>query len=570
MGNVTQNICDILIETGIEQVFGMPGGGITEIWHGVSNHPGKINTSLVRHEQAGACMADMYGRLTGKPAVLLGQGPFISTTGSFGILEAFLSYSPMLVITDTSDADTFSQHGVYQCGTGEYGGYDQVAKLRTASKYITYAVTPEEAIQGVQLGIKHAISVPFGPSCVVMRTTAACGDVNPKRIPKIYKTKHYLHENLSIPLKSETEEVAEILVNADFPVAIAGNGVHASKSYQELQKLAEILGMPVVTTMKGKGAFPEIHPLAGGTMGTFGQKIANNVISEADVLLVLGSRLSPNDTNYESMGLINPTTQKIIQIDIDARNAGWTYPIEKSLIGHLKFVLIELLSAVLARQPKTIRQRTERFNEKKGNGTYFYAEETQSEDRPILPQRIVREISRVATPDTIITVDAGSNKHWMNHFFQTKEAGTYYGPGGIGGMGWSVPAAVGAKIARPSRPVISVAGDGGFMMMIHTLSTAVQYQLPIVFIVMNDSNLTMIQDFVPEEGVANLQFTLTDYAKIASSMGCNGVKIEDPTDIAPSLEQAMNSGQPTVIDIVTSSKESISKIITGRWGTPND
>lgn len=572
MVKVSEKICDILIEAGIKHVFGIPGGGMVEIWDSLAGRQDKIKTILVRHEQAASCMADMYGRLTGKPAVLIGQGPFVSSTGSFGIMEAFLSYSPMLVLTDTSDTETFSQHGVYQCGTGEYGTYDQIAKLKSISKYVTYAVTPKEVIHGVQLGIKHATSGNFGPSCVVMRNAAINAEVNPTSIPRIYPTNGYLKTSLTNSQKADIDKVVALLLKAKFPVAIAGNGVHNSKAYMELRQLSELLGMPVATTMKGKSAFPEVHPLAAGMMGSFGQKIANNTIADADVLLVLGSRLSPNDTMFESSRLIDPLRQKIIQLDIDSRNAGWTYPVAMSVIGHLKPLLKDLFEAVVAKlSEKSLdaRQRTESFRQRKIADGYFEAPELSSDTIPILPQRLVHEISLVATPDTIVTVDAGSNKHWMNHFFQTKEVGTYFGPGGTGGMGWGAPAALAAKIVYPEKSVISVAGDGGFMMMLHVLSTAVQYRLPLTFVVMNDSTLNMVQDELSKDKSSSVNFTPTDFSQIASAFGCRGLRVEKAQDIGPTLKEAIRAEEPTVVDVVTSHKESILKIINGDWGKPD-
>ena len=266
MTTASEQICDVLIEAGIEHVFGIPGGGTSVIWNSLSSRQGRINTILVRHEQAASCMADMYGRLTGKPAGLIGQGPFIGSSGTFGILEAFLSCSPMLVLTDTSEANTFGQHGHYQSGTGEHGSYDLPGMLRAASKYVTYAVTPEEAVQGVQLAIKHATSGKPGPACVVMRTAAISGEVNPERIPKIYPTESYLRASLSTPPRTEIEKAAEFLLKASYPVLIVGNGVHVSKAYTELRQIVELLGMPVATSYKGKSTFPETHHLAVGMM----------------------------------------------------------------------------------------------------------------------------------------------------------------------------------------------------------------------------------------------------------------------------------------------------------------
>ena len=564
MAKASDRICDVLTEAGIDHVFGMPGGGTTHIWKSLASREDRFRIILVRHEQAASCMADMYGRLSGRPAVLIGQGPFIASSGTFGILEAFSSCSPMVILTDTSEADAFSQHGNYQSGTGEYGSYDLPGMLRAASKYVTYAVTPEEAVQGVQLAIKHATSGRPGPACVVMRTAAISGEVNPERVPKIYPTERYLRTSLTTPPQADIESVAKLLIEARYPVLIGGNGVHVSKAYSELRQLAELLAMPVATSYKGKSVFPEVHPLAVGMMGSFGQKVANDVIADADVLLVAGSRLSPNNTLYESTELIDPSRQRIIQLDIDPRNAGWPYPVEIGLIGDLRIVLRGIIEAVARRMGgeglSSAEKRMEALKERK-QAEGFFEEPDTSNASPILPKRLVCELNGVVGPSAILTLDAGNNRLWMTHFFQSKEAGTVFSPGGIGGMGWGVAAALAAKLLNPEKPVISVAGDGGFAMMLHVLSTAVQYRLPVTFVVMNDSGLGMVRDLRFKDKPTSVSFEPMNYAGIASAFGCRGMRVEKPEELRPALKEALDSKEPTVVDVVVSGVESIVQIM---------
>ena len=338
MTRANEQITDVLIEAGIDHVFGIPGGGTVPIWDALFDKQDKIRVLLTRHEQTASCMADMYGRMTGKPGVLMGQGAFIASNGSFGIMESYLSGSPMLVLTDTSDGG-FSQHGNYQSGTGEYGSFDIVGILRSISKYVTYAVTAEEAVKGVQLAIKHARSGRPGPACVVMRNSAVTGEIDPQQPPRIHHTAGYLRGSPGAPPAEDIEQASRLLLQAAYPVLIAGNGVHGSRAYGELQELAELLGIPVATSYKGKSTFPEVHPLALGMMGTFGRKVANDVIADADLLLVAGCSLSPTDTKRETPQLIDASRQQILQIDIDPRNLGWTYPVAMGLVGDLKTVL---------------------------------------------------------------------------------------------------------------------------------------------------------------------------------------------------------------------------------------
>jgi acetolactate synthase-1/2/3 large subunit len=554
-----EKICDVLIEAEIDHVFGIPGGGTIPIWDALYDRQDRIRTILVRHEQVASCMADMYGRLTGKPGVLMGQGAFIGSGGSFGVLEGYLSSSPMLVLTDFSDMGNFGQHGIYQSGTGEYGSFDLLGIFRSMSKYSTHAATPGEAVQGVQLAIKHATSGRPGPACVVMRNNAISGEIDPDRVPKIYPTDGYLRTSPTIAPDEEVERAVNFLMEAKSPVIIAGNGVHISRAYHELKEIAELMGIPVTTSYKGKSTFAETHPLALGIMGTFGQRVANNVVADADLLLVAGCRLSPSDTRYESPQMIAPPRQKIIQIDIDPRNAGWTFPVDMALIGDVKSVLRQIIEVVQGEGPARAKERTEALQQRKRAGKFFEAPELHSDDSPLLPQRIVSEINKVVDPSTIITFDAGDNRYWMSHFFKSKEVRTTFCPGGIAGMGWGPAAALAAKLLEPRRPVLSVSGDGGFAMVIHVLSTGLQYNLPIAFLVMNNSGLGAVRDAQMGRKIAT-DFVETNFARIAEAFDCRGVRVDEPGKLAPALEEALGANVSTVVDVITSQAEPFFKI----------
>jgi len=172
MATARHMICDVLVDAGIDHVFGMPGGGVIPIFDALYDRQDKIRTVLVRHEQSAACMADMYGRLTGKPEVVLCQGLWADCNAAFGIMEAYLASTPMVVITDTSDFNVFAQHGVYQCASGEYGSVDLREVFKGMSKFVSYATTGAEAVQGLQLAIKHATTGRMGPACLIIKSAA--------------------------------------------------------------------------------------------------------------------------------------------------------------------------------------------------------------------------------------------------------------------------------------------------------------------------------------------------------------------------------------------------------------
>lgn len=561
MARACEKIIDVLIEGEVEYIFGMPGGGTIPIWDALYGREDKIKGVLCRHEQVGACMADAYGRLTGRPAVLMGQGPFIASNGAFGILESYTYGSPMVVLTDTSEG--IAQHGNYQSGVGEYGSFDILNIMRGMSKFTTYAVTPEEAVHGVQLGLKHSIAGRPAPAAVVMRSSAIRGEFRPERSPRIFHTAGYLKTANYAPSNDDIKKASQALIEAKQPVIIAGSGIHGSRAYEELKELAELLGIPVVTSYRGKSAFPEVHPLGLGMMGTYGQKVANDFIAQADLILIAGCRLSPSDTKNESPDFINPARQKIIQIDIEPRNASWIFPAEVNLIGDLKIVLQQLVASIqhiTGGELTHVQERIVAIDKAKQAANAFLAPEMLSDASPVLPQRIVAEIQKATNGTGYITLDAGVNRLWMAHFYKSQRAGSVFCPGGIAGMGWAPAAALAVKLVHPDKPVLSVSGDGGFAMVTHVLSTAIQYKLPVVFLVMNNSCLGWIHEGQRGKYVCS-EFIDTDFAAIARAYGADGIRIDRPGELASAISKAFKASVPTVIDVITSIDETNYKII---------
>ena len=555
-----EKICEVLSEASIGFVFGIPGGSAMRIFDSLSGHADRVRPILVRHEQSASVMADVYGRLTGKPGVVLGQGAFIGTNAVFGTLEAHLAGSPMVVLADTTEGGDFSLNPRNASGWGSYGAFDLRNLLDGITKFSVLAATPKEAVLGLQMAIKHAVTGRPGPTAVVMRQGAIAGELDPEKPPRVHPTGRWLRESPTLASPEDLVSAIELLGTAQRPVIIAGNGVHAAKAYGELAAMAELLGSPVATTYNGKSAFRENHPLALGMMGRYGQPVANSVVGEADTILVVGSRLAPNDTNSEL--LIDADRQKLIQIDIEPRNAGWSYPVEVALVGDAKAVLKQMLQmggeGLRTRDPRA----AQRLEERKRAEKFFESPALHSGAVPIMPQRLVGDLNEELDPEAIVTLDAGSNRVWMAHYFQTKAPGTLFVPGGLAGMGWGPPAAVGAKLVHPDRPVVSVSGDGGFSMSVHVIATAVQYNLPVVFVVMNNSALSMIAtgDLGGDSPAA---FNDTDFASIAHGFGAEGLRVRNPGDIRDAVSEALRKGRPTVIDVITDGSEGLKSISSG-------
>ena len=284
----------------------------------------------------------------------------------------------------------------------------------------------------------------------------------------------------------------------------------------------------------------------------YGQRAANAVVGEADTVLVVGARLSTQDTVRERPHVFDPRRQKIIQIDIEPRNVGWTFPVELGLSGDAASILSQLVEESGSPQvdsEEQAQQRTAHLQALKEQFEYYSDPALLEESSPVLPQRLVRILQDTLEPETLIALDAGNNRAWMCHFYQSQQPSTFFCPGGMAGMGWSLPASLGLKLVYPDRPVVSVTGDGGFMMSVHALSTAIQHDIPVVCVVMNDSALGMVRHH-QEEGTSASEFIETDHGAVARGFGAYGIQVRDSRELPEALRDALASGKPAVIDVV--------------------
>ena len=551
MPTASEMIVQTLEEAGVEYVFGIPGGGTGQIFQLLYGREDRIKTILVRHEQVAAIMADAYGRATGKPAVVMGQGLFIGSNAAFGIMEAMLSSSPMLVLTDTSDGGA-AQRPANQSGAGEYGSIDLPNIFKSMSKYTALAASPKEAVLATQMAIKHAISGRPGPSSVVMRSAAIGGEVDVESPPFIHNAAGFLNTAKPESAPSDVQRVIDILSESRRPVLVAGNGVHVARAHGQLQLLAEMWGMPVATSYKGKSAIAETHPLSVGMVGTYGQDVANRVVGEADTVIVVGALLRSQETVRERPDIFDPRRQRVVQIDIDERNAGWSFPVEIGLVGDAGSILNQLIAAsgeAAQANPPRRGEWTNSIASRKSAMSFYEDPEMHRDASPVTPQRLVSILNETSDPSTVYALDAGNNRTWMAHLYKAQQAGTFFCPGGTAGMGWALPAAVALKLAYPDRPVTAVTGDGGYMMTVNALSTAMQYDLPITCVVFNDNALGMVLDHQPRGQEIASEFYPTDNAAIARGFGAFGIHVEDSRDLPDALREAQASGLPAVVDV---------------------
>jgi acetolactate synthase-1/2/3 large subunit len=554
--DVPHAIVRVLEEAGLEFVFGMPGGDTGRIFDALYDST-QIRTILVRHEQVGSIMAEMYGRLTGRPGVVMGQGIFLAANALFGTLEAVKGGSPMLLLGDFTDMAPFMHHAPYQAGTGEHGNHDLRNLLASATKYTAAVHEPKQAVQTLQLALKHATTGTPGPVAVVFGSRSLQGTVKSRRPPRVHPTARVLAHGVARPAAADVARVTEALLASTNPIILAGNGVHASRAWSELAQLAEALAIPVATTATGKSALAETHPLALGVFGNWGQAAANAVLSLADTVLVVGSRLAPTDTCFENPELLDADRQTFLQVDVEPLNVGRHYPVAAAIVADAREALAALAAEVGRRlttaHREAARRRREHLAELKTLHRYFAEAEQQSSDVPLRPERVISELARRLNERAVVTMDAGANRLYMTHYFQSRGAGTVYQPSSIGGMGYALPAAMAAKLACPERDCVAVCGDGGFAMTMNALLTAAQYRIPVATVVLNNSVLGWVKDGQRRRGNRFIASELgrTDHARIAQAMGCAGIRIETLKDLVGELDRVRDAKEPVVLDVVT-------------------
>ncbi|MFC4541291.1 thiamine pyrophosphate-binding protein [Halosolutus amylolyticus] len=540
MTTTANALVETLEDLGVEYVFGYPGGRVIELLE----HLPDSDVDLVRprDEREASVMAEMYGRLTGDPGVLAGQGPWIGSLGLIGQMEARLSSSPMVVLTEASERGEYSTLAPYQQARGDYGGFSLPNILDGVSKEWWFPRTPVETVRSTQLAFKHAVAGRPGPTAVILDGDAVTGDVPTDRTPPAWDARAQTRTWDAAPTARDTVAAAEALEAADRPVIVAGNGVHAAGAYDELAAVAEAYDCAVATSYLGKSTYPETDERAVGVMGSFGHEGANQVVSEADALLVVGCRLNPMDTNWQAPGFIRPDEQTIVHADVDTRNAGWVYPADVGLIGDATESLAALAEAGGGDNGWAIDRAAEARE-------WFTAPECEDDSTPIAPQRAVKAIESVVDEETIVTADSGNNRFWLLYYLQTPAVRTYFGSGGVGGMGWANPAAVSAALTT-GEDVIAVAGDGGFSMTMNSVETAVEYGVAPTFVVLNDTSLGMVRQMQGEDGdIAGVEFHDTDFVKVAEAFGAVGRRVTDPDDLVGALEDGKAADVPHVLDV---------------------
>lgn len=545
--SVPEAVARTLEEGGVELCLGICAGFTTPFFAALYEKT-SIRTIQVRQEILGAIGANAYSRLTSKPAVISGEGEFILGTATQGIIESLLGGTPMIIVTEMFDGGRMSHHGNYHSGSGDLGSYDAVSAFKAICKKVFVSYHPAQAVQHTQLALKHAMSGDPGPVAIILHSSSLEGTVGPDSFPRLYPTARYVRPNVRSVDAESVASAVEALSRSTRPMIIAGHGVRLSQAYNELSAFSDAIGAPVVTTQGGKGVFDETSALGGGVFGEWGRDSANALVADADLIIAVGTKLGPLDTVDQTPRLIDPTRQRLIQIDIEPMNSAWTLPIDHVVTGDAKAALAALTEAVAASGRKV------------SDGARHIADAIQkhdmpepatatSEEFPLRPERLARLIQEEWPEDGIIVSDAGESRVHMLRWFNSTGGGRYILPHGGGGMGYAIPGAFGAKIAEPDRACLGILGDGGFSMTMNTLMNAVQEKVPFAVLIFNNKALGWPLHVMGDDTKKHFEFHDFDHAEIAKSMGANGKRCKSVEDVRQALREARDSKVPYVIDV---------------------
>jgi len=540
---------------GVEYIFGISVGSQAPFTLGAIRSGMRIVT--VRDEKCAALMATAYSKISGKPGICLASGPGAAHL-ALGMYEAFNSSNAIVAITSDSTVA-----GMWRPGSTYM---DQQVVFQPITKWTVRAESLATLPDIIRRGLREATTGSPGPVAVLVSNPlwAAEGDFH---IPTEAESAHHPAFRV-VPGAASVEQAAQLLLRATRPAIVAGGGVMLSQAAQDLIELAERMGIPVATTHVAHGTFPSAHPLSLGVVGNpvagSRGRIANQVVGEADVLLMVGTRMDGRTTRGYT--LIPPTT-KLIQIDIDPREIGSNYPVEVGIVADAKLAL-EALKATLEKhvtRPPSIAE-TPRAREIAAMVEAWYTEfapQMHSNAVPIKTPRLFGEIQHFINDETIVVVDAGGSSYWSPAYLELTPENQALYPRGAAAIGSALPMALGAQLAAPEKRVICISGDGGFGYNIMELETAVRLNLPVVNIIVNNHSLGMERrgyiDYAGEVPPGPVSFSPQDFSKIAQAFNCFGARAERPGDIHEAIAAALASGRPAIVDVLTDPEDSDSE-----------
>ncbi|MDI6860123.1 MAG: acetolactate synthase large subunit [Methanocellales archaeon] len=528
---------ECLRKENVEVIFGLPGGAILPIYDEL--YDSNIRHILVRHEQCAAHMADGFARATGRTGVCMATSGPGATNLVTGIANAYMDSVPIVAFTGQVPTSMIGNDAFQEAN---------ITGITLPITKINYLVKDASDLPRI---IKEAFYVAStgrpGPVLVDIPK-----DVQTTKIefeyPKTLELRGYKPTIGGHPL--QIKRATKAIMDAERPIIYAGGGVIISGAHEELRALAELILAPVTTTLLGKGAFSETHPLSLGMVGMHGTKYANYAMTETDLIIAVGARFDDRVTG--KLDAFAPNA-KVVHIDIDpaeiSKNVGADIPI----VGDAKNILRELIKGLRKRPRAEWLNKIEKW--KKESPLRY-----DRSGKELKPQFVVEQIYELC-PDAIITTEVGQNQMWAAQYFKCTKPRRFISSGGLGTMGYGFPAAIGAKVGCPDKTVIDIAGDGSFQMTCQELATAVINDIPVKVAILNNKFLGMVRQwqelFYGKRYAATYLDTSPDFAKLAEAYGALGIEVTKPGEVKLAIEEAVRSDKPAVIDFKIAPEENV-------------
>lgn len=545
--NAAELLVDCLKKEGVGLIAGYSGRPLLALLQAI-DHAG-IKNFQTRHEQGAGFMADGYARITNRPAVaLIQRGPGV-TNCLTSITNAFIDGIPMLVLIGQGEMEVF--------GKGALQELDHLAFLPYFTKWAFRVPAVERIPEIMRRAFTIAISGKPGPVALEL-------PMNLMESPVEGTVEDYRPVISKLRCAGDDEHIAKMisaLLEAREPLLYVGAGVLRSEASKELLKLAELLAMPVMTSLPGKSAFPEDHELSLGLGGfpkaSYGTKQAHQFVDKSDLVLALGTSFKEHGTRYFKP---KPEKTRLMQVDISEEEMRKNYAVDIAVLGDLKSVLKQLLGKATEILNQT--ELKDRIEEKRSRVTAAisktrkewmdeWADHLNSNKIPINPYRITTELMKILNPEkSIILHDAGLCRAYICHHYISKVPGSFVGFGGFSSMGFSIPASIGAKVAAPDKEVVTIVGDGSFGMTGMEIETAVRYGIKTLTLVYNNHGLDAIKVLQKNRGEKAVWDSVGgDYAEMAKGMGAYSAHVSHPDEIRPAIESALSQEKPAVLDI---------------------
>ena len=537
-------VCESLLKEGVEVMFGLPGGAILPLYGILGKYP-NLRHILVRHEEGAAMAADGYARATGKVGVCVATSGPGATNLATGIACAQMDSIPIVAITGQVPRPAIGRDAFQE----------------TDVTGITLPITKHNYLVMDVADIAPAIKEAFH-----IARTGRPGPVLvdiPKDVLQNERTEFIWPDEINLPGYNppgdgdpeQVSQASKLINEAERPIILAGHGVLISHAYAELKELAEKSQIPVITTLLGISSFPNDHYLNVGMPGMHGMAYASLAINQADLLIGLGMRFDDRVTGRIKDFAPNA---KVVHIEVDPSEVSKNIRATVSVVGDLKRVLQQLLPLI---ERKVHLDWVHHIDNLRAEHPSLYIRETDA----LLPQYVLKQLADVASGDAIVVTGVGQHQMWAAQHCTFNEPNSLITSGGLGAMGFEVPAALGAKVGRPDKTVWSIAGDGGFQMTMCELATAVENQIGVKFAIFNNGNLGMVRQwqdlFYERDRFATIYSGNPDFVKLAEAYGIPGIRVTDKTQVAEAIQQAMETPGPVVIDFIIKDDENVYPMI---------